>query len=129
MSVNIETLDYRNIIELMCPDSIFEINGNDYLSLTWSENNTYPRPTEQEIINKNNEILNEIKYSELREKRNKLLQDSDKYSLVDFPHANDTIRQQWLTYRQDLRNITTQIPSINLESGDIYNINWPTPPS
>jgi hypothetical protein len=129
MSVNIETLDYRNIIELMFPDSIFEINGNDYLSLIWSGNNTYPKPTEQEIINKNNEILNEIKYFELREKRNKLLQDSDKYSLVDFPHLNDTIRQKWLKYRQDLRNITNQIPSINLESGDISNINWPTPPS
>ena len=122
-------LDYFQIIQDLRPNSIFSINENDYSTLVWSTNNTTTKPTEEEIISKNTEIKNIIAYDHLRMERNKLLNESDKYSLSDFPHANDTIKNQWLTYRQQLRDITKQTPIIDIETGDISGITWPTPPS
>ena len=123
------TLDYFQLIQDIRPDSIFSIDGNDYSSLVWSTNNTTTKPTESELLAKNTELINIMKYDLLRQKRDELLINSDKYSLPDYPHANDTIRNQWLTYRQQLRDITTQTPTIDLETGDISGITWPTQPS
>lgn len=123
------TLDYFQLIQELRPNSIFSIDENDYSTLIWHTTNTTTKPTESEILAKNTEMINEIAYDHLRFERNKLLNESDRYSLSDYPHANDTIRNEWLTYRQALRDITTQNPSINLETGEISNISWPTPPS
>ena len=48
----------------------------------------------------------------LRRKRDRLIKDSDPYSLPDFPHASEEVRQSWLTYRQALRDLpsTTEDP-------------------
>ena len=123
------TLDYFQLIQELRPNSIFSIDENDYSTLVWNTNNISTKPTESEILAKNTEMINEIAYDHLRIERNRLLNESDRYSLSDYPHANDTIRNGWLTYRQQLRDITTQNPSINLETGEISNITWPTPPS
>lgn len=123
------TLDYFQLIQDLRPNSIFTIDGNDYSTLVWHTNNTTTKPTESEILSKNTEMLNIITLDHLRIERDRLLNESDRYSLNDFPHANDTIKNQWLTYRQQLRDITTQTATINLESGEISNITWPTPPS
>ena len=123
------TLDYFQLIQDLRPNSIFTIDDNDYSTLVWHTNNTTTKPTESEILSKNTEMLNIIALDHLRIERDRLLNESDRYSLSDFPHANDTIKNQWLTYRQQLRDITTQTPTINLESGEISNITWPTLPS
>lgn len=123
------TLDYFQLIQDLRPNSIFTIDDNDYSTLVWHTNNTTTKPTESELLSKNTEMLNIIALDHLRIERDRLLNESDRYSLSDFPHANDTIKNQWLTYRQQLRDITTQTPTINLESGEISNITWPTLPS
>ena len=58
----------------------------------------------------------------LRRKRDRLIRESDPYSLPDFPHASEEVRQAWLTYRQALRDLpsTTEDPS---------NPTWPEAPS
>lgn len=53
----------------------------------------------------------------LRAKRNKLLQNSDWTQLPDAPLAT---KVAWITYRQQLRDITLQ--------PDPFHIIWPTPP-
>lgn len=123
------TLDYFQLIQNLRPNSIFSIDGNNYSSLVWHTNNISSKPTESEILSKNTELINEIAYDHLRIERNRLLIESDRYSLSDYPHANDTIKNQWLSYRQQLRDITSQTPTMNLETGEISNITWPTPPS
>lgn len=55
-----------------------------------------------------------------RERRNKYLSYSDKYAIVDYPVSAEE-REQWLAYRQALRDVTSQ-------AGFPYNIEWPTPP-
>lgn len=63
----------------------------------------------------------EIKWGEVREKRNKLLSDSDWTQFQDSP-ISDTKLTEWQTYRQNLRDITTT-------QTNPFNINWPTKPS
>ena len=128
-TTTIITFDYRQIIDNLCPDSFFTISENDYSTLVWSTNNTNSKPTEDEIISKNTDMINTFALDHLRMERDRLLNESDRYSLPDFPHANDTIKNSWLIYRQNLRDITTQNPTINLETGELSNITWPTPPS
>lgn len=123
------TLNYFHLIQNLRPNSIFSIDGNDYSTLVWHTNNTTTKPTETEILSKNTEMINTMSYDLLRIRRNELLIESDKYSLPDFPHTNDTIRNGWLTYRQQLRDITTQTPTYNVDTDELDGIIWPTPPS
>ena len=122
-------MDYSSVISILVPDSKFSINQNDYSTLIWDDSNTTSKPTEEEIINTINEIISEYSYDVLRYERNKLLESSDKYALLDFPHNSDEKKQEWLTYRQQLRDITTsQTPSVD-SSGNLINIVWPSSPS
>tara|TARA_B000000557_G_scaffold227384_1_gene198340 strand:+ start:1042 stop:1410 length:369 start_codon:yes stop_codon:yes gene_type:complete len=121
-------MDYSSVISILVPDSKFSINQNDYSTLIWDDSNTTSKPTEEEIINTINEIISEYSYDVLRYERNKLLESSDKYALSDFPHNSDEKKQEWLTYRQQLRDITTsQTPSVD-SSGNLINITWPNKP-
>jgi len=63
------------------------------------------------------EQLKEVQWETVREKRNKLLTDSDWTQLPDIPQATKDL---WEPYRQELRDVTNQ--------PDPYNITWPTPP-
>ena len=73
------------------------------------------------------ETLEKVKI--LREERDFLLEQTDKYALPDYPHINDTKKIEWLTYRQSLRDLTkTQTPILNL-LGVLENVIWPTQPS
>ena len=58
----------------------------------------------------------EIQWGIVREERNKLLAETDWMGLSDV-----TMTSNWQTYRQALRDITTQ--------SDPFNITWPTKPS
>ena len=57
---------------------------------------------------------------DLRQKRNALLAETDWMGNQDY-----SITDAWKTYRQALRDVTSQTPSDNTLS----NINWPTKPS
>ena len=57
------------------------------------------------------------------------LDKTDKYATIDYPHANDTVKQAWLTYRQALRDLpATASPQLD-SNGELTNVTWPTPPS
>ena len=57
---------------------------------------------------------------DLRKQRDKLLAETDWMGNQDY-----SITDAWKTYRQALRDVTSQTPSDNTLS----NINWPTKPS
>ena len=49
--------------------------------------------------------------------------------MPDYPHINDTIKQNWLTYRQALRDLpATASPQLDT-NGEVTNIIWPISPS
>lgn len=102
--------------------------SDTYESIDWKEN-AINKPTESEIQAEISTIDNEMSVETLRDMRNRYLNKTDKYATIDYPHANDTIKQAWLTYRQALRDLpSTSTPELD-ENGNITNIIWPTPPS
>ena len=58
------------------------------------------------------ENIRQINVSSLRQKRDTLLTQTDKYIVADYPHADETAKQAWLDYRQALRDLpaTTEDP-------------------
>ena len=59
---------------------------------------------------------------QLRLERTRKLAQSDWMANSDV-----TMTEEWRVYRQALRDITTQTPSLD-ENGQLTGINWPTPP-
>ena len=99
------------------------LNGDGYEGLIWyDERNTHPKPTLEELTEKWNEYVAAQPLKELRTKRNTLLDQSDKYVTIDFPHPTPEARQAWLDYRQALRDL----PSV---TEDPANPVWPPVPS
>jgi len=62
---------------------------------------------------------------QLRTERNSLISRTDWRMLPDYPGTNQT---EWQTYRQALRDITTQTPTLDSD-GNLTGITWPIPPS
>lgn len=59
------------------------------------------------------------KWAEIRDHRNTLLSECDWTVLIDSP-VSGSVLENWKTYRQGLRDVTTQ--------ENPFNINWPTQP-
>ena len=80
------------------------------------------------------------KLKNVRMIRNNKIKKTDMYLLIDYP-ITDEKREEWKVYRQKLRDITTKIPSTDLEIVRIYyndgredeimikGIDWPNEPS
>jgi len=73
--------------------------------------------SDQEISERNQSMPNEELAMIVRAKRNKLLIQSDTYAL------SDRITDDWIAYRQALRDITSHANWPNLSDSD-----WPTKP-
>jgi len=128
-------LTYVDAINSLRPNALFGVVQNNYDSIEWFDTEQ-TKPTQSEIDDELLRINNELKLDYIRNKRNELLIESDKYSLSDFPHSSDDIKQSWLSYRQSLRDITNNLNLSGItigfnDLGDIVinNLTWPTPPS
>ena len=126
--MSVPKVTYADCIVELVPGAEWSITGNKYGSITWN-NNSFTKPTLEEIKAKKTELENVLPMKILREERDFLLEQTDKYALPDYPHINDTKKIEWLTYRQSLRDLTkTQTPILNL-LGVLENVIWPTQPS
>ena len=70
-------------------------------------------------------LKQELEYTEylmLRRKRDRVLEKTDKFALVDFPFKSNELKEKWLKYRQELRDLPDKTP-------DPFNIVWPTTPA
>ena len=90
--------------------------------VVWENSENKITPTEEQIQTK----LAELKAAEpmrlLRIERNQLLSQSDWMANSDV-----TMSEEWRVYRQALRDMTTQTPSLD-ENGNLTGINWPVQP-
>ena len=90
--------------------------GETYESIVFPEG--YEKPPKEEF-----EALMKIeKWKDLRQERNALLDQTDKYIVADYPHATPEKKQGWLDYRQALRDLPTA-------TEDPENPVWPPVPS
>ena len=68
------------------------------------------------------ELMMKHEFDYMRSKRNFLLDQSDKYMTVDYPHPTPEKKQEWLDYRQALRDIPPA-------TEDPTNPAWPSIPT
>ena len=119
---------YQNIITILRPGAEFTITDNNYNNIVWKDT-TQTKPTEEEIISKINELNTILGWEILRIERNKLLKETDKYMVLDYPNLSESKKNEWITYRQLLRDLPLNAnPSVNEES-ELINITWPQQPS
>lgn len=117
--------DLPEIMKNLCPDNNWKLIDNN---LIWKDD-IASKPTDAQIEAKRIELQNTLPMKKLREERNKKLKKCDVYGLSDYPFANDTIKQAWITYRQALRNLpSTASPQLD-DNGNLTNVTWPTMPS
>ena len=98
--------DYRNNVDEGTP---VLING------TWTRNWLVTPASDEQIAERT-----AVQWDSVRAERNKKLSDCDWTQLDDTPLSN-TQKQAWATYRQELRDITTQT--------DPFAIVWPVEPA
>jgi len=81
----------------------------------------YTKPPKEEFEAKLQELIDTQPLKELRTKRNTLLAKTDYVATIDYPHPTPEKKQEWLDYRQALRDLpsTTEDPA---------NPVWPVPP-
>ena len=82
----------------------------------------YEKPPKEEFEAKLQELIDAQPLKELRQERNKLLTQTDRYATLDFPHSNLAVQQTWFDYRQALRDLPTA-------TADPANPVWPTAPT
>jgi hypothetical protein len=82
----------------------------------------YEKPSKEAFEAKLQELIDAQPLKELRTKRNKLLEQTDRYATLDYPHSNLAVQQTWFDYRQALRDLPA-----NTE--DPANPVWPTAPT
>lgn len=87
------------------------------LNITWVDSDV--QPTQAQIDAKVTEIENAKPLKKLRDKRNRLLAETDWWALPDSP----TMTQAQTNYRQALRDITDSYSSMDDEG-----FAWPTKP-
>ena len=120
---------FTRALEELKPNSEWAVTGDQYSRLTWLDKNQ-TKPTEDEINTKIAELKSEEPYRLLREKRNKLIAETDWTQLKDIDL--DFIRERnWKNYRQALRDLPANSnPKLNSNGDlDMTSVTWPDKPS
>ena len=94
--------------------------GETWESIKFPEG--YEKPPKEEFEAKLQELIDAQPLKELRTKRNTLLEQTDRYATLDYPHSNLAVQQTWFDYRQALRDLPTA-------TEDPANPVWPTAPT
>jgi len=85
-------VDYFSVLEKYYPEVGFGLEDNSYNSIQF-EYGEVPSKEHLDIL------WTEMEIDVIREKRNRLLQESDFTALPDYPD-----RDKWIVYRQELRD-------------------------
>ena len=118
---------FTRALEALKPNSEWAVTGDQYSRLTWLDQ-TQTKPTEEEVIAKVAELKAEEPMKLLREKRNKLIAETDWTQGRDVSLSNDT---DWKNYRQALRDLPSKSnPKLDSRGSlDVSSVTWPTKPT
>ena len=116
--------DITHAIQALKPGAQWSLNGYNYSGLEWLDSEQ-TQPTETEVNSKISELDNAEPMRLLRIERDVRIAKTDWRAGKDV-----TLSTAWRTYRQALRDITTQTPKLdsNYEL-DLTSVTWPTEPS
>ena len=116
--------DIPTALTSLKPGAEWTLRGSDYSGLEWLDSGQ-TKPTETEINSKISSLDSAEAIRLLREERDRRIAKTDWRASSDV-----TLADAWKTYRQALRDITTQTPKLNSEYElDLTSVNWPTEPS
>ena len=106
------------------PGAEWVLRGSDYTGLEWLDS-SQTKPTETEINSKISSLDSAEAMRLLRIERDKRIAKTDWRASSDL-----TLADAWKTYRQALRDITTQTPKLGSDYElDLTSVTWPTEPS
>ena len=116
--------DIPTALQSLKPGAEWVLRGEDYSGLEWLDSKQ-TKPTETEVNSKISELDNAEAMRLLRVERDRRI------VLTDWRASSDlTLTDAWKTYRQALRDITTQTPKLNSNYNlDLTSVTWPTEPS
>ena len=99
-------MDFAQALTSLYPGCAWELHGSgsEYEGLIWKDENV-PKPSVEELTAECEKINRERPLKELRAKRNRVLEQTDRYATIDYPHATDEEKQRWLDHRQTLRDL------------------------
>ena len=116
--------DITHAIQALKPGAQWSLNGDNYSGLTWLDTKQ-TQPTETEVNSKISALDNAESMRLLRIERDTRIAKTDWRASSDL-----TLADAWKTYRQALRDITTQTPKLNSDYDlDLTSVTWPTEPS
>ena len=116
--------DITHALQSLKPGAAWSLNGEDYSGLNWLDSEQ-TQPTETEVNSKISELDNAEPMRLLRIERDARIAKTDWRASSDL-----TLADAWKTYRQALRDITTQTPKLNSDYQlDLTSVTWPTEPS
>ena len=116
--------DITHALTLLKPGAAWSLDGYDYSNLNWLDSKQ-TQPTETEVNSKISELDRAEPMRLLRIERDVRIAKTDWRASSDL-----TLADAWKTYRQALRDITTQTPKLNSDYElDLTSVSWPTEPS
>ena len=116
--------DIPDALQALKPGAQWVLRGGVYSGLEWVDS-IQTKPTETEINSKISALDNAEPMRLLRLERDKRIAKTDWRASSDL-----TLTDAWKTYRQALRDITTQTPKLGSDYElDLTSVNWPTEPS
>ena len=116
--------DITHALQSLKPGAQWTLTGFDYSGITWLDS-SQTKPTETEVNSKISELDNAEAMRLLRIERDTRIAKTDWRASSDL-----TLADAWKTYRQALRDITTQTPKLGSDYElDLTSVTWPTEPS
>jgi len=116
--------DIPAALQSLKPGAEWTLRGSDYTGLEWLDS-SQTKPTETEVNSKISELDNAEAMRLLRIERDTRIAKTDWRASSDL-----TLASAWSTYRQALRDITTQTPKLGSDYElDLTSVTWPTEPS
>ena len=116
--------DIPHALRALKPGAQWNLIGEDYSGLEWLDS-SQTKPTETEVNSKISELDNVEAMRLLRIERDIRIAKTDWRASSDL-----TLASAWKTYRQALRDITTQSPKLDSNYQlDLTSVTWPTEPS
>lgn len=118
-------LPLAEALYLLAPNTIWSLEGDDISNLVW-ESDPSARPSNEAILAKAEEIINEAPMRALRRTRDARLRETDWVTLRAV-RTGEPIPQEWQAYMQALADITDTAQPM-LVGGELVNVNWPERP-
>ena len=116
--------DIIHALQSLKPGAQWIHNGSDYSGLEWLDS-SQTKPTETEVNSKISALDSAEAMRLLRIERDTRIAKTDWRASSDL-----TLSDAWKTYRQALRDITTQTPKLGSDYElDLTSVTWPTEPS